>query len=224
MSFTTIIMSRWRASASLSSRQVRTDDDAVSVVECASSFGGLDILVSNASTNVDSHPADLEVVTDDQLMERVNGKGLTSVRVTRAALPYLRASGHGRVILLGGTSARAVAGPGGGFASGLGNAFVANFAKRLSVDVASDGITVNVIHPGVTNTDRHPPRIAELAARLGVSFSEAEAVRAKEVPVGRMVEPADVAAMAVFLASPLSGAVTGQTIAVDGGATHCVVY
>jgi NAD(P)-dependent dehydrogenase (short-subunit alcohol dehydrogenase family) len=126
--------------------------------------------------------------------------------------------------LLGGTSARAVAGPGGGFASGLGNAFVANFGKRLSVDVASDGITVNVIHPGVTNTDRHPPRIAELAARLGVSFSEAEAIRAKEVPVGRMVEPADVAAMAVFLASPLSGAVTGQTIAVDGGATHCVVY
>jgi enoyl-[acyl-carrier-protein] reductase (NADH) len=39
-----------------------------------------------------------------------------------------------------------------------------------------------------------------------------------------MVEPSDVAAMAVFLASPLSGAVTGQTIAVDGGATHCVVY
>ena len=200
------------------------DDCRRAVDECASAFGGLDILVSNASTNVDSHPADLEVVTDDQLMERVNGKGLTSVRVTRAALPYLRASGHGRVILLGGTSARAVAGPGGGFASGLGNAFVANFAKRLSVDVASDGITVNVIHPGVTNTDRHPPRIAELAARLGVSFSEAEAVRAKEVPVGRMVEPADVAAMAVFLASPLSGAVTGQTIAVDGGATHCVVY
>ena len=70
------------------------DDCRRAVDECASAFGGLDILVSNASTNVDSHPADLEVVTDDQLMERVNGKGLTSVRVTRAALPYLRASGH----------------------------------------------------------------------------------------------------------------------------------
>ena len=126
------------------------------VEETASSFGRLDILISNASTNVDGHPADLEGVTDGQLMERVNGKGMASVRVTRAALPHLRASGQGRVILLGGTSARVVAGPGGGFASGLGNAFVANFAKRLSADVAPDGITVNVIHPGVTKTDRHP--------------------------------------------------------------------
>ena len=194
------------------------------VEETASSFGALDILVSNASTNVDSHPPDLENVTDDQLMERVNGKGMGSVRLTRAALPYLRASGHGRVILLGGTSARLVAAPGGGFASGLGNAFVANFAKRLSADIAADGITVNVIHPGVTETDRHPPRIEALAARLGVSYAEAEAARAAEVPIGRMVEPADVATVAVFLASPRCGAVTGQAIAVDGGATPCVVY
>ena len=170
------------------------------------------------------HPADLEGVTDGQLMERVNGKGMASVRVTRAALPHLRASGQGRVILLGGISARVVAGPGGGFASGLGNAFVANFAKRLSADVAPDGITVNVIHPGVTKTDRHPARIEALAARLGVSYGEAEAARDAEVPIGRMVEARDVAAVAVFFASPLCGAVTGQTIAVDGGATPCVVY
>jgi 3-oxoacyl-[acyl-carrier protein] reductase len=194
------------------------------VEETASSFGRLDILISNASTNVDGHPPDLEGVTDGQLMERVNGKGMASVRVTRAALPHLRASGQGRVILLGGTSARVVAGPGGGFASGLGNAFVANFAKRLSADVAPDGITVNVIHPGVTKTDRHPPRIEALAARLGVSYGEAEAARDAEVPIGRMVEAGDVAAVAVFFASPLCGAVTGQTIAVDGGATPCVVY
>jgi len=194
------------------------------VDETASSFGGLDILVSNASSNVDAHSADLEVVTDEQIMERVNTKGMGSVRVTRAALPYLRASGQGRVILLGGTSGRVVAGPGGGFASGLGNAFVANFAKRLSAEVASDGITVNVISPGVTKTDRHPPRIEALAARLGVSYGEAEAARAAEVPIGRMVEPEDVAPLAVFLASPLCGAVTGQTIAVDGGETPCVVY
>jgi len=200
------------------------DDCRRAVEETVSSLGGLDIVVCNASTNVDAHPADLEVVTDDQLMERVNGKGMASVRVTRAALPFLRASGHGRVILLGGTSARVVAGPGGGFASGLGNAFVANFAKRLSADVASDGITVNVIHPGVTKTDRYAPRIEALAARLGVSFGEAEAARAAQVPIGRMVEPADVAAVAVFLASPLCGAVTGQAIAVDGGATPGVVY
>ena len=66
------------------------------VEETASSFGRLDILISNASTNVDGHPADLEGVTDAQLMERVNGKGMASVRVTRAALPHLRASGQGQ--------------------------------------------------------------------------------------------------------------------------------
>ena len=201
------------------------DDCRRAVDECALSFGGLDILVSNASSNVDAHPADLEVVTDEQLMERVNGKGMGSVRVTRAALPYLRASGHGRVILLGGTSARGGGRPRRGVCQRPRQCLRREFReapqRRRRV-----GWHHCECDPSRSDEDGSPRTANRGArgARLGVSFGEAEAARAEEVPIGRMVEPADVAAVAVFLASPLCGAVTGQAIAVDGGATPGVVY
>jgi 3-oxoacyl-[acyl-carrier protein] reductase len=194
------------------------------VEETVGALGRLDILVNNASTNVDAHSPDLEHLTDEQLLERVMTKGVGSVRCSRAALKHLRNAGSGSIILLGGTSARVVPGPGGGFAGGLGNSFVGYFAKRLSAEVAKDRITVNVIHPGETRTGRYPQRIQALAAKLGVDHAEAEKVKASSIPIGRMVDPIDVACVALFLASPLSSAVTGQVIAVDGGATPTVVY
>jgi 3-oxoacyl-[acyl-carrier protein] reductase len=136
----------------------------------------------------------------------------------------LRSAGGGSVILLGGTSARAVPGPGGAFAGGLGNSFVGYFSKRLSAEVARDRIRVNVIHPGETRTDRYPGRVRALAAKLGVDVAEAAKAKAASIPIGRMVDPIDVASVALFLASPVSSAITGQVIAVDGGATPTVVY
>jgi 3-oxoacyl-[acyl-carrier protein] reductase len=200
------------------------EDCSRAVEETIASFGRLDILVNNASTNVDSHPADLEQLSDEQLLERVMVKGVASVRCTRAALPYLREAEDGRIILLGGTSARVVPGPGGGFAGGLGNSFVGYLSKRLSAEVAGNGITVNLIHPGETVTDRYPVRMEKLAAKLGLTIPEAEAVKAAQIPIRRMVQPIDVASVAVFLASPVASAITGQVIAVDGGVTPTVIY
>src|SRR5262249_20681608 len=136
------------------------------VEETVKAFGRLDVLVSNASTNVDWHPVELERVTDEQVMERVMGKGLAAVRMSRASLKHLRQQGGGAIVLIGGSSVRYV-NAAGRYAPGLGNAFVSQFAKRLSVEVAGEHITVNVVHPDGTKTDRYPGRVASLADRLG---------------------------------------------------------
>ena len=182
-------------------------------------FGGLDVLVNNASTNVGGN---LETLTDDQLMERLNGKTLASMRCCRAALPHLRKAGGGRVICIGGTAAR---NPGPtALPSGLGNSALVAFAKQFSTGVAADGITVNVVHPPFTKTDRYPARRAARAKQLGGSEAEADASFAAEFPIGRIVEPSDIAPLVVFLASPHASAITGQSIAVDGGSTPGVYY
>ena len=182
-------------------------------------FGGLDVLVNNASTAVSGN---IETLDDEKLMERLNGKTLAYMRCCRAALPHLRKSSRGRVICIGGTAARhagATALP-----SALGNSALTAFVKQVSTMVAAQGITANIIHPPFTKTDRYPARRAALAKQLGVSEAEAEAKYASEFPIGRIVEPSDIAPMALFLASPHASAITGQSIAIDGGSTPGIYY
>lgn len=189
------------------------------VSAAANAFGRLDVLVNNASTNVSGS---VETQTDDKLMERVMGKTLASIRCTRAAMPLLRQSDQGRIICIGGTSARAPDKT--SLPSGLSNSSLVNFAKHFSLHAAPDGVTVNVVHPFFTKTERHEERLAARASNRGLSLEEAEASMAASVPIGRMIVPEDVAPLVLFLASAQAGALTGQTIAVDGGATPTVVY
>lgn len=193
---------------------------AAAVSKTVDAFGGLDVLVNNASTAVSGS---LETQTDDKLMERLMGKTLAAMRCTRAALPHLRAAGRGRVVCIGGTSARAP--DRNALPSGLSNAALANFAKQVSAEVAPDGITVNVVHPAGTMTERtRANRIPARARDRGISLAEAEASFAADYPIGRMVVPEDIAPLVVFLASAQAGALTGQAIAVDGGMTPSVIY
>jgi 3-oxoacyl-[acyl-carrier protein] reductase len=201
------------------------------VDETAAAFGGIDILINNAGTNVDRAPSKLGAANDDQLMERVGGKALATIRCSRAALPYMQKAGWGRIVCIAGTSARQVtrgrerpSSEGNPMVSGLGNAMITNFGKMLSEQSARDGILVNVIHPGVTRTDRHPGRMVKRAKELGMTEAEAEADLNTYVPIGRVVEPADIAPLVLLFASPINGAITGQAIAVDGGIGRGITY
>ena len=192
---------------------------AQAVAGAVDALGGLDVLVNNASTNVSGS---LENQSDDKLMERVMGKTLASMRCCRAALPHLRASGRGRIICIGGTSARAP--DSNSLPSGLANSSLANFTKHFSVLAGPDAITVNVVHPAFTKTERQTDRLAAYASERGISLDEAADSMAARVPIGRIVEPGDIAPLVLFLASVQASALTGQAIAVDGGATQSVVY
>jgi NAD(P)-dependent dehydrogenase (short-subunit alcohol dehydrogenase family) len=197
-----------------------TAEGCITAVKTAvEAHGGLDILVNNASTAVSGN---IETLDDDGLMERLKGKTLAYMRCTRAALPYLRAAKGGRVICIGGSASRhanATALP-----SALGNSSITAFVKQFSNTVAAQGITANTVHPPFTKTDRFPARRAARAKQLGVSEAEAEADFAKQFPIGRLIEPKDIAPMVLFLASPHAAAITGQSIAIDGGSTPGIFY
>ncbi len=204
------------------------DDCRDAVEQTVAAFGRLDVLVNNASTNVDRTPASLEDATDAQVMERFMGKTMAAIRCSRAALAHLRAAGGGRIVCIGGTSARAVsrhrAGAGSGLPQGIGNAALANFAKHLAEEVAHQGIVVNVVHPSLTRTDRHIDRMARRARDGGITIEQAEAEVAATVPIRRVVDPADIVPIVLLLSSPLASAITGQALAVDGGALLGVEY
>jgi NAD(P)-dependent dehydrogenase (short-subunit alcohol dehydrogenase family) len=195
------------------------------VAETVAAFGGIDILINNASANIDNQPSKFVNATDEQITSRVSGKALATVRCSRAVLPHMQAAGWGRIVNIAGSSARnAFTGRqrstsgGNSMISGMGNAMIVNFSKMLSTQVAAEGILVNAVLPHITRTDRHPERMKKRAAELGMTEAEAEADFASYTPLGRVMEPEDIAPLVTLLASPINGAITGQTIAVDGGA------
>ena len=104
-----------------------------------------------------------------------------------------------------------------------------HMTKTLAVQLGRHGITVNCIHPGTTRTERTPSLLAARAAQLGVSPEAAERQDfAADSPRGnaicRMVDAAEVAFVAVFLASEKAWAVSGELVAASGGAGRSVYY
>lgn len=94
-----------------------------------------------------------------------------------------------------------------------------NWAKTLSLELAASGITVNCVLPGYTNTQRMKNLFKMTADAEGRGYYEVEKDWVRSIPVGRMGEPAEIAALVVFLASVQSAFITGTSIPVDGGWT-----
>ncbi|HYM14325.1 MAG TPA: SDR family oxidoreductase [Dehalococcoidia bacterium] len=188
------------------------------VERAAGTFGGIDIVVNNAGG---PPPGRFEQHDDEAWRLAIDTNLMSVVRLVRAALPYLQRSDQARVINITST---AVKEPIDGLI--LSNAVrlaATGLAKTLSRELGPYGVTVNNVGPGTTMTDRIRPMIEAQAAAEGRSFDEVLATRASRIPVGRVGEPDDVAAMIVFLASAQARQVSGQTVLVDGGATASVL-
>jgi 3-oxoacyl-[acyl-carrier protein] reductase len=96
---------------------------------------------------------------------------------------------------------------------------VANWSKTLSMELGPFGITVNNVLPGATMTGRLESILKTNAEKKGISVEQAKQDMVKEIPIGRIAEPNEVAAAVAFLASPAASYINGINVPVDGGRT-----
>ena len=172
-------------------------------------LGGLDILVNNAAIGA---VGTIEDQTDEEWHHVLDVNVLGLVRVTRAALPALRASTHAAIVNLSSIGA-----PLGLYRRALYDASkgaVHSLTFAMAADYLEDGIRVNCVVPGTADT----PWVTRLLEQAADPQAERAALIARQ-PHGRLVTPEEVAAAIAFLANPRSGSITGTALAVDGGMT-----
>lgn len=186
-----------------------SDDTSVTraVREAAQHLGGIDIVVNNAGIGAQGTVAD----NDDDEWHRVLDVNVVGIaRVSRAALPLLRASEAAAVVNT--CSIAATAGlPQRALYSATKGA-VLSLTLAMAADHVREGIRVNCVTPGTADT----PWVQRLLDRAEDPPAERAALEARQ-PTGRLVTPAEVAHAICYLASPLSASTTGTVLAVDGG-------
>ena len=175
-------------------------------------FGRVDILVTNAG----GPPAGTFETLSARDWEAAIRLTLTSVlELTRVVLPGMRERRWGRILNI--TSIAVKQSVEKLMLSNSLRAAVTGFARTLADEVAADGVTVNNLLPGYTRTERVEELAHAAAAREGITTDEARARWVAEIPMRRLGEPREFAALAAFLASERASYITGTSITVDGG-------
>jgi NAD(P)-dependent dehydrogenase (short-subunit alcohol dehydrogenase family) len=169
--------------------------------------GALDVLVINAGA-ASSAPLAKTTITDWANLHAVNATG--AFLCTRAALPRLNE--HGRIVTVASVSGR------------VGTKYTAAYTaskhaavglmRSAAAELAGTTKTANAVCPGYVRTEMTERTIANIEARTG---RDGEAELAKLSPLGRLIEPEEVAFAVAFLAAPEAGAINGQTLILDGG-------
>ena len=171
-------------------------------------YGRIDVVVNNAGG---SGQAAFASVLDDAWQNDINIKVFAQIRTSRAAIPYMKKQGGGRIINLNMVGAKQ---PGASmFPTTVSRAAGLALTKGLSKEVAADNILVNAVAVGKIKSEGQERG----AARNKITVEEHYARNSKSIPMGRMAESAEVANVIAFLASDAASYVTGTCINVDGG-------
>jgi NAD(P)-dependent dehydrogenase (short-subunit alcohol dehydrogenase family) len=187
-----------------------TDEDSVAALFAR--VGAVDVLVNNAGV-ASSAPLARTTLHDWRAHSDVNATG--AFLCTRAALPGMLERGSGRIVSVASTAG--VVGARYTAAYTASKHAAVGLMRAIAAEVAGTGVTANAVCPTFVRTDLTRASVRRIAETTGRSEAEAEAALAGASPLGRLLEPDEVAFAVAFLAAPEAAAINGQTLVIDGG-------
>ena len=181
----------------------------------------IDVLVNCAAQpGGQAPPPRLADIDDDVFWTDVNVKVVGYLRCIREVAPHMARRGGGRIVNVSGLAARST----GSTVGSMRNVAVAAMTKNLADELGPQGISVVVVHPGLTRTERTPEVIRARAERLGISEEEVERRLNRSNVLGRLIDASEIASVVAFLASPRAIAINGDAVAAGGGVAGSIHY
>jgi NAD(P)-dependent dehydrogenase (short-subunit alcohol dehydrogenase family) len=226
--FSVVITARSAERLKVAAQEIRSDDAAVVALPCdiaqkeqvealrekiCSEMGIVQILINNAGLAQAVSFLDM----DDKLWDETLKINLTGTYYCcKAFLPGMIAAGWGRIINIASTTAKVAYSHVAAYTASKHG--VLGLTRALALEAARLGVTVNAICPGYLNTERTRENAQRMAEKTGKNAQDILDVFARSSPQKRLIEPEEVANLALLLASDAMGGMTGQAISVDGGA------
>lgn len=190
----------------------RAADIRALVEQTVERWGGVDIALANAGGPPGTR---YESTSAEQVERAVELNLMSTVRLAQEVTPYMKQRRWGRFVALASVSVKQPL-PG-LILSNTARAAVVGWVKTMATELAPFGITCNVVAPGYVRTGRVEDLAAERAENEGRPRDQVLAEMGARIPMGRMGEPEELAALVAFLASERASYITGATVQVDGG-------